>query len=177
MSNQSLAFAKLIILLLIPIFFTTCKKDPIGVTMTYQQDFEIPAGLNVFDTHVFELNGIPTNKAAFFSAGSISESDITKIIPGEAALTINFANVDFYFVGEVIVEIFSREDIVGREIFYQELIPQNVGTRINLFPSLPDIKDFLTGDEFNVRIELRLRDITPQFIETRFDFQFRAQVE
>ncbi|MEM1122418.1 MAG: hypothetical protein AAGJ18_18375 [Bacteroidota bacterium] len=164
-------------LLLIPILFSNCKGEGLGFTMTYQRDFEIPAGLGVFDTHVFELNGIPTNKAAFLSTNDAQESDITGIIPRRAELSINFADVDFVFVQEVIVEIFNRNNLRGKEIFFREDIPLNVGFRLDLVPSLPDISEFLMEDEFNVRVELRLRDISPQFIDTRFDFQFFAKLE
>ena len=75
------------------------------------------------------------------------------------------------------VEIFTREDNAGTEIFFRDEIPLNTGRSITLFPSLPEIGRHLTGDEFNVRVELRLRDITPQFIETRLDFQFFARLE
>jgi len=144
--------------------------------MRYQRDFEIPAGLGVFDTHVFELNGIQSNKAAFLTANGVLEEDITEIIPQNAQLSVNFANVEFLFVREVIVEIFTRDEIRGREIFFREEIPQNTGIRINLIPSLPDVKDLILQDEFNIRIEMKLRDISPQFIETRFDFEFFAKV-
>lgn len=168
---------QLILILAIPLFFSACKGEGLGFTMTYQRDFEIPAGLGVFDTHVFELNGIPTNKAAFLSTNDAQESDITGIIPRKAELSINFADVDFIFVQEVIVEIFNRNDLTGKEIFYRENIPQNTGFRIDLIPSLPEISEFLMEDEFNVRVEMRLRDISPQFIDTRFDFQFFAKLE
>ena len=175
-TNKGLTFAKLACLLAIPIIFSTCRDNGPGFNMTYQRDFEIPAGLGVFDTHVFELNGIPTNKAAFLSTTGANESEITAILPKEAELSINFANVDFIFVGEVVVEIFTREDNNGVEVFYRDEIPLNTGRSITLFPSLPEIGDYLTGDEFNIRVELRLRDISPQFLETRLDFQFFARL-
>ena len=176
-TNQWFSFMKLVSLLMLPIVFSTCKGDGLGVNMTYQRDFEIPAGLGVFDTHVFELNGIPTNKAAFLSPSGASESDITEILPKEAELSLNFANVDFVFVGEVIVEIFNQEDIAGTEVFYRDEIPLNTGRSITLFPSLPEIGRYLMDDEFNIRVELRLRDVSPQFLETRLDFQFFARLE
>lgn len=169
--------AKLAFLLTLPMIFSTCKGDGLGFTMTYQRDFEIPAGLGVFDTHVFELNGIPTNMEAMLSTNGANRSDITEIIPREAALSINFADVDLIFVREIIVEIFSRDNIQGKEVFYREEIPQNTGIRVDLIPSLPNIQEFLENDEFSVRVEMRLRDISPQFIDARFDFQFFARLE
>ena len=167
---------KLCLFLVLLVFIMGCRGEGPGFEMRYQRDFEIPAGLGVFDTHVFELNAIQSNKAAFLTANGVLEEDITEIIPQNAQLSVNFANVEFLFVREVIVEIFTRDEIRGREIFFREEIPQNTGIRINLIPSLPDVKDLILQDEFNIRIEMKLRDISPQFIETRFDFEFFAKV-
>ena len=145
--------------------------------MTYQRDFEIGAGLGVFDTHVFELNGISSNREIFLANQGVNESDITDIIPLEAELSLNFADVQLAFIQEVVVEIFNRDDPIGREIFFRENVPMNTGIRLNLLPSLPDVREFVLQDEFSIRVEMRLRNITPQFLETRFDFQFFAKTE
>ncbi len=175
--NFSLSLVKIAMLVGLPLLFSACKGDGLGFTMTYQQDFEIQAGLGVFDTHVFLIRDIPTNMAAFLSTNDANENDITAIIPREAELSINFANIDFAFVREVVVEIYSDDDQRGREIFYREDVPLNTGIRIALIPSLPDIQEFLMDDNFNLRVELKLREFSPSFIETRFDFQFFAKLE
>ncbi len=175
--NFRLSLTKLALFLALPLFFSACRGEGLGFTMTYQQDFEIPAGLGVFDTHVFQITGIPTNMDAFLLTNDANENDITAIIPREAELSINFANVDFAFVREVVVEIYNDENERGREIFFREDIPLNTGVRIQLAPSLPDIQEFLIEDNFNIRVELKLRDFSPSFIETRFDFQFFARLE
>jgi len=175
--NFRLSLTKLALFLALPLFFSACRGEGLGFTMTYQQDFEIPAGLGVFDTHVFQITDIPTNMDAFLITNDANENDITAIIPREAELSINFANVDFAFVREVVVEIYNDENVRGREIFFREDIPLNTGGRIQLAPSLPDIQEFLMEDNFNIRIELKLRDFSPSFIETRFNFQFFARLE
>ncbi|MEM6320239.1 MAG: hypothetical protein AAF960_21400 [Bacteroidota bacterium] len=174
---SSFFLGKLLLIGLLPLLFATCRGNGLGFNMTYQRDFEIGAGLGVFDTHVFELNGISTNKAAFLATNDANESDITAINPREATLSLNFADADLAFIQEIVVEIFNRNNLAGREIFFRDEIRFNTGTQIDLIPSLPDIQEFLQEDEFNVRIEMRLRDISPRFLETRFDFQFFARLE
>lgn len=176
-SNNLFTLIKVTLFLALPILFSACKGDGLGFTMTYQQDFEIQAGLGVFDTHVFLIEDVPTNMAAFLSTNDANESDITAIIPREAELSVNFANIDFAFVREIVVEIYSDDDVRGTEIFYREDVPLNTGIRIALIPSLPDIQEFLMADDFNIRVELKLREFSPSFIETRFDFQFFARLE
>jgi len=120
---------------------------------------------------------IPTNMDAFLINNDADVNDITGIIAREAELSVNFANIDFAFIREVVVEIYSDDDIQGKEIFFREDVPLNTGIRLQLLPSLPDVHEFLMDDDFNIRIELKLRDFSPTFIETRFDFQFFAKLE
>jgi len=175
--NFKLSLAKLALFLALPLLFSACRGEGLGFTMTYQQDFEIQAGLGVFDTHVFLITDIPTNMDAFLINNDADVNDITGIIAREAELSVNFANIDFAFIREVVVEIYSDDDIQGKEIFFREDVPLNTGIRLQLLPSLPDVHEFLMDDDFNIRIELKLRDFSPTFIETRFDFQFFAKLE
>lgn len=144
--------------------------------MNYQRDFEIGAGLGVFDVHGFKFENIPTNINTYLRDNSVEMSDIQSITPRRAQLSINFADIEFAFVREVIVEVYTDEDVIGREVFYREQIPTNTGIRLDLVPSLPDVLDYLTQEDFNIRVEMKFRDISPQFIETRIDFEFRANL-
>lgn len=168
---------KLLFLLIIPIFFFSCGDDGVGFDMSYRQDFEIPAGLNTFDTHVFPFVNIPTNKNSFFTANDVTESDITSITPREARLNINFGDEDFYFVRQVIVEILTEEldnngNLRWKEIYFRENVPLNTGRSIILLPSLPQVTEELTSDQFTVRVEMLFRDISPTFIDARLEMVF-----
>lgn len=162
---------------LLSILFYGCGDNGVGFDMSYRQDFEIPAGLNTFDTHVFELRNIPTNKDAFLSANSVTEANITDITPREARLSINFGDEDFYFIREIVIEIFTQDNITGKEIFFRENVPLNTGRRIDIIPSLPQVTEILTGDRFSVRVEMLFRDISPTFIDARLEMIFLAKIE
>ncbi len=166
----------LLFLLLLPILFSACGNDGVGFNMSYRQDFEIPAGLGTFDTHVFEFVNIPTNKNVFFSANDVTESDITDITPRDARLSINFGEEDLFFVREVVVEIFTQDNQRGKEIYFRENIPINTGNSIQLIPSLPQVTEILTGDQFSIRVEMLLRDISPTFIDVRLEMVFLAKI-
>lgn len=169
-------YSYLVLLLILPLFFSACRKEGAGFTMNYRADFEIGAGLGVFDIHGFRFENIPSNINTYLRDNSLEIGDIQTITPRRGQLSINFADVEFAFVREVIVEIYTDDDPVGREIFYREQIPTNTGIRIDLVPSLPDVIDYVSQEDFNIRVEMRFRDISPQFIETRFDFEFRANL-
>lgn len=170
----------LIFLLVLPVLFFSCGDDGVGFDMSYRQDFEIPAGLNTFDTHIFPFVNIPTNKNSFFIANDVTEADITDIIPREARLNIDFGDEDFYFVRQVIVEILTEEvDGDGnrrwKEIYFRENVPLNTGRTIVLLPSLPKVTELLTSDQFTVRVEMLFRDISPTFIDARLEMVFLAK--
>ena len=181
---------KLLFLLYIPLLLLACGKDDPGIPMSYQRDFEIAAGLNTFDTHIFELQNLSTNKAAFLAANGIEEQAITRITPREARLSINFSDEDFYFVRAVVVEILTENDpiVLGqtsqederlrwKEIYFRENIPLNTGKRLDLIPSLPEVTEILLGEQFTVRVEFLFRDLPPEFIETRLEMVFWAEYE
>ncbi len=167
----------LLFLILLPILIVACGDKRTGFDMSYRVDFEIPAGLNTFDTHVFETYNIPSNKISFLTANSLEEQDITRITPREARLSINFSEEDFYFVQEVVIEMFTGDNITGKEVFFRDVIPLNTGNDIAIIPSLPEVTEFLLDDQFSIRTEMRFRDISPTFIDARLEMIFFAEYE
>ena len=168
---------KILFFLCLSVIFFSCGDNSPSFNMTYQRDFEIPAGLNTFDTHVFTLNNIPTNKDAFFTANGVDETDITEIAPIEGELRVSFGQEDLFFIREVVVEIFTNDDPTGKEIYFREQVPFDTGQSVLLIPSLPKVTDILTEDQFSVRVELLFRDIPPSFVEARLNMVFRAEFE
>lgn len=144
--------------------------------MNYRVDFEIPAGLNTFDVQTIEFE-VPTNKDNFLTANGLEEADIIRIKPKEARLTINTLDGDLYFIEQVILEMFTRNNSTGKEIFFRENVPLNTGGSIDIIPSLPEVTELLLEENVFVRVELRLRDISPTFLDTRLEMIFFAEYE
>ena len=61
MNNRRNIFFSIALLFIVSILFSACRKEGAGFTMNYQRDFEIGAGLGVFDVHGFKFENIPTN--------------------------------------------------------------------------------------------------------------------
>jgi len=171
---------KKIFLLILPFvfLFSNCKKDKdILFEMEYFYDFEITAGLNPFSgTHIFEITDIPSLSDALFDQNGKTAEEIDAINPGTAVLRGIFANPDNGYIQEVSVKIFSKEDpLIEREVFYRDQISLNASGDLGLIGTLVDAKSYLEKDDFGIRIELRLRDISPETIEMRLDFNFFAK--
>ena len=171
---------KKIFLLVLPFvfLFSNCKKDDdILFEMEYFHDFTITAGLNPFSgTHIFEITDIPSLSDALFNQNGTTTDELNAINPGTAVLRGIFSNPENGYIQEVSVKIFSKEDpTIEREVFYRDQISLNSSGDLGLIGTLVNAKSYLEKDDFGIRIELRLRDISPETIEMRLDFNFFAK--
>lgn len=171
---------KKIFLLVLPFvfLFSNCKKDDaILFEMEYFYDFTITAGLNPFSgTHIFEVSEIPSLADAIFSQNGKTAEELNEINPGTAVLRGIFSNPDNGYIQEVSIKIFSKEDpTIEREIFYRDQIALNSSGDLGLVGTLVNAKSYLEKEDFGIRVELRLRDISPETIEMRLDFNFFAK--
>ena len=158
--------------------FSNCKKDNNSLfEMKYINDFTISAGLNPFSgTHIFERTNIPSNALDIFAQNGVIESDLSEINPGVAILSGIFTNPDNGFIQEISIKMFPMSDpSFEKEIFYHNQIPQNSSGDLPLIGTLVNTKDFLVEETFGIKVELRLRDFSPESVEMRLDFSFFAR--
>ncbi len=158
--------------------FSTCKKDnDFLFEMKYINDFTISAGLNPFSgTHIFERNSIPSNALAIFAQNTTTAADLSEINPGTAILSGIFTQPDNGYIEEISIKMFPMSDpSFEKEIFYHNQIPLNSSGDMPLIGTLVNAKDFLVEEEFGIRVELRLRDFSPESVEMRLDFSFFAR--
>jgi len=160
------------------LLFSNCRKnDDFLFEMEYINDFTITAGLNPFaGIHIFETSNIPTNSLPIFSQNGVTEEDLSAINPGTAFMQGIFTDTDNGYIQEVSVKIFNPDDpTVEREIFYRTQVPENSSGNLALIGTLVNAKDFLKNEEFGIRVEFRLRDISPESVDMRLDFSFFAK--
>lgn len=171
---------KKLILLALPLIllFSNCKKNnDVLFEMEYFNDFTITAGLNPFaGTHVFETPVVTSNASIIFSENNITVEDLEAINPGSAILRGIFSNPDNGYIREISVKMYPTNDpTFEKEIFYHNQIPENASGDLPLIGTLVDVKDFLATGEFGIKVEFQLRDISPETIDMRLDFEFFAQ--
>ena len=142
--------------------------------MRYFADFTIPSGLNQFGgTHIFEINNINSNYADIIAENLTTGSSITTITPGRSFLESIFESSQYNYVNEISVKIFSLDDpTFEKEIFYHNLIPENQSGDLDLIGTLVDAKEFLEKEKFSIRVEFKLRNISPITVDTRINFSF-----
>lgn len=166
------------LLLFVPLFLASCKKkdERILFEVPYEFDFELSAGLSTFQRHSLEVLNISTKLDSLLSFNNLSEENINEIQGQEARFTMIIPSGDYSFFQEISVFVFDPVTQEKREIFFHDRVQQNTGDQLQLIPALTNVRDImLEKDKFNILIEMQLREVTQQFIPTRFRFSLKAK--
>lgn len=138
--------------------------------------FTMPAGLNPFEIHYFVLRDIPLNKNFYFEQNNVTDQTRWRIKPQAARLLSVFGSVDYDFIEEAAIVIFTEDHPnLNLELFFRNPVPLRQGPSLDLVPTLADIQSLLKNDKINLRIKLRLRAPTPEFVETHLNFKLIAE--
>jgi len=155
-----------------------CHKDdgPKAVfTVESTSSFTIPAGLNTVETHYFVVNNIPSTLEAQLKSHNLTLEDLEKINPLQCRLLALDGTPTYQFIQDISVMIYTKKNPVKREIAFMEPVPLNTSSTLQLFPTLIDVKDYLTSSVYSVEIRLRLRGFPSRTIDTRLDLAFEAR--
>lgn len=165
--------------LLALLMFTQCGKDECkeGFELGYENiSFEIPAGANTFETHNFLIDNIPSLYGSFLDANGTDAAEV-KAINSKYIRLISLSPGAEYDIIESAILLISADGLPEIEIAFLEPVPLSTGSVLELFPSLPDVKEYLEEDNFSLKVKIRFRQIPQQFIETRLEFGFLACLE
>lgn len=140
------------------------------------ETFTIRGGLPVILSEVFAFRNIESNIDFYLTENNRTLEEISNIQGLNARITAQTSQVEFgNFVQEVRVEL--CDVTTGRcdyEAFYLDNIRFDEGNSLRLIPSLPNLKEFLTQEEFYMRLVFIWRNITPATIDCVFEFSFET---
>lgn len=169
------------LLLFLSAFFVVCSchKDrdlgP-GFDLPYQQEFNIPVALNVFEVHHFQLKNIPTRYAQSLTQASKTDAEVVGLLTAQGNLGGVFGDADLSFIEKMSVRVFNDGDPDDYiEVAYREPTPLDPGNNLPLIPTLADCKRLMIGSRFNIDVVLWLRKTTPTDTDVRLDLQLKAQ--
>lgn len=147
-------------LIIIAYSFSACQKGPV-LDIPFRAYVTIPAGLNTGFSHHFVLGDIP----------GISREDLIDAQPSYVTMTVEYGENNLDFIQQA---YFYTVDGTGRqEMAYRQNLPvTNVGT-VQLYPSILDMKDHVTKDEFEMELKVIFRAIP--ITETRIVIDFGVQ--
>lgn len=167
-----LAIAFSILLLL-----NACNDDNVNVVriLPYTLSWEVPAGLNNFDTHFFEFNRID-NRASEFFGSELPLSEVKSVRARRADLVLLGNNINFDEVRSVEVWIYSDQDNEkDYEVFYTLDLRNRSGRQaISLIPSLSDISDLYVDDSFTIEVRINFWTVSSTSLPVRMEWEFEA---
>lgn len=155
-------------------FSASCNKNKQeGVTINYLNQVTISAGLNVLDTHIFELPFENPRLGVFLP--NTDTAQIESILPSLLTIRNLQSNTDLSFIRRAIVRI-SADGLPEREVAFREEIPFNTGLDLNLIPSLSELRPYFLKDNFRLIVRLNFRNITPETMTLQVDSGFQVML-
>jgi len=158
------------------ISFSSCRNTENELfEIQMEARLDISAGLNSIETHIFVLEDISSTLEANLVQKGMSIDQVNSIKPSTALMDGVFNEIDYSIVEEIAINIVDGTDSSNKiEVFYQELIPLNHSGPLQMFGSLPDIKDILNNDSYDLEVEIRFRTPTVQTMENKIIYNFVA---
>lgn len=177
------AMRKICLFILLPFVLATCKKDDrerLFEILVPNITFEIPAGLSGGLPRVFELNNLSSSVVALAKNAGIDTATIVEIRPRSATLQAIQGNADYSFLNQVVIRVcrsgsnicYATDEAFSIEYFDE----RKIGSRINLNPSLPNLRRTLIRERYKLEILFYLKPgaVSPTAIPTRLDMIFEA---
>lgn len=167
----------IIALIFILVSGISCKKDDVRATfeMRYTLEFNIPAGLNTFTFHQFVVQNQATGIDFFLDQNGLKKEDIATINTSFAEVTTFLGDEDLSMLDEVVIDVFKPQQ---REINFEAAhtiqIPFRKTSRIQLLPSITNLKEVLTGREFDLVMHMRFRSLPPRNFTAILEIEFEA---
>jgi hypothetical protein len=147
-------------LIIIACSFSACQKGPI-IDIPFRAYVTIPAGLNTGFSHHFVLGNIP----------GIDRDDLIDAQPSYVTMTVEYGENNLDFIQQAY--FYAIDGTSRQEMAYQQNLPiTNAGT-IQLYPSILDMKDHVTKNEFEMELKVIFRSIP--ITETRIVIDFGVQ--
>ncbi len=166
--------------LLAAFVFFSCKKEtepPLALIRAGNMQFSIDPSVQPPFTYYLPINDVQLSALAQLSAAGMDTADIKNIVPGRATLTALFGGGNLDFIDAVSIRLCPQEENdanCGREAFYRDPTPFDVGQELELVPSaVNDIRDMVLQKNINVQVKLeRLRDIPTTAFDVLVEMEF-----
>ncbi len=161
----------------------SCKNEPDELfEISYDIDSTVfEAGLNQFQVHYLDSYEVNTRIDEYLAANGRTRDDISSIVPKSAEITNLLTNTSLDFLQRINLHVFDGSQFTPdvtenvTEIFFRDNVPQDRRTFIDLLPALPNVKDQMLKDKFNISLRVQLRVPPPNTVEARMKIRFSVQ--
>jgi hypothetical protein len=166
------------LLFILPIVFliSGCNKENRARTeQRLQVQFDLPAGLNTLETHIFVIRDINSFFEATLIESGRSASDIDEINSAAANMEFPFTSGNINFLSRLSVRIFpSGRPDEFKEMYYLDFIPNNVNNPLNLFGTIADLTPIIQNGKFDMEVRLNFRTFTQPNPNVRINFGYNV---
>lgn len=143
--------------------------------MPYVLDFEVPSGLNTFETHFFVFDNVRTQIDDFFPEDDLPLEEVSLIRPRRAELQLRDPNITFNDIRSVEIHIQSKEEDAREfEVFYTLNLRQRDRQTIELLPTLSNVKEIFVSDRMEVQVRVNLYRVTTRSIPVLLEMELEA---
>lgn len=141
--------------------FFACDKGP-KVDVPFRAYVTIPAGLNTGFSHHFRIKNIP---GATFD-------NLLEANPAYVTLEVDYGENNLDFIHQAF--FYTVKDNKRREMAYQDNLPLTNASTVQLYPSILEMKDHITQDNFEMELKVIFRAIPVTETRIRIDFGVQA---
>jgi hypothetical protein len=158
----------------------SCRKDnrirlfEIAYPNTF---FDLPAGLSYVLPRVFEVPAIRSNYEVFRKSSGFSAEQVQVVSPLSATITALDPGLRYDFLREVSVRICPIGNdpcTPADEVFYIDRIQRIEDDRIQLLPTLRNVKSLISSEFFKLEVVFFLETTSPYYVESKLDMVFEA---
>ncbi|GEM_PF-3343957 len=155
----------------------SCRSDSARAVFEMRYIFEVnvPAGLNTFNFHQLVLQNKETGIDFFLEQNNLEFEDISAINTSFARLTTLLGDEDLSMIDEIVIDLFKPDNRdLNFEAAYTLQIPIRGIDRVQLIPSITNLKEVLGGQQFDVVMHMRFRSIPPRNFTAVLEMGFEA---
>jgi len=164
------------ILIIIPVlFFIQCNKDKSDFEIIYNTNFNIMPGISFLTTENIAVEIPNFNIQQRLAVEGYTPDEIARIDARSLRFDI-ISGGDFAFLDRARMMI-RTDDLPEIEIGYLEPVPDNIGSSLDLIPSITDVTEYVKSDIFTVVFKMDAKYSTSQILNVRVYLSFNAFAE
>jgi len=135
--------------------------------------FDIPAGLNSLETHYFYIRDVPTRIEAIGSG--LQDNEVLSVRSSTGLLRGRITSNDYRIIDQIAISAISSSDEGNKkEVYWMDFIPLDQTGDLQLFSSLPNVRDIVLQETIDLEIRVSFKSFTPVNMENRLIMNFKA---
>ncbi len=169
---------KHLVLFFILVSFLSCKTKVPVFEINQEVRFLIPAGKDPIRTHYLIIHDIPSFLNENLERKGLKSSDLTELYAGKGKLESIVYSSNFGVISKISISIYKKgEKEKSYEIYYRDQVPLSSKGELKLLSTGEDVREVLSQDKYEMKVELQFKTFTLEEIECRLTFGYVAYIE